>query len=93
MLKLSDNKVKIVVDDTGIGMPEAELENVFESFYQIDSAAQRKSGGSGLGLNVCREIVEHYQGRIWVESVLGEGSQFCIILPIGEVGPVINWEI
>lgn len=76
------DEVKVSVTDTGLGIPDDSLEKVFESFHQVDSSETRKIGGSGLGLTICKEIVEHYQGRIWVESRLGEGSSFSFVLPL-----------
>jgi len=63
--------------DTGYGIPEDELDDVFKRFHQVDSSETREQGGSGLGLNICKEIIEHYGGEIWAESTLGEGSCFC----------------
>ncbi len=67
--------------DTGIGIPDAERERIFEKFYQIDSSATRRFGGAGLGLSIVREIVTLHGGRIWVESTPGHGSTFFISLP------------
>jgi signal transduction histidine kinase/ligand-binding sensor domain-containing protein/CheY-like chemotaxis protein len=64
------------VEDTGIGIPEEKLGNIFESFTQADSSTTRKYGGTGLGLTICRRLAEAMGGRIWVESKLGQGSQF-----------------
>lgn len=76
------SEVKMTVTDSGIGIPADEIEKVFESFHQVDSSDIRKTRGSGLGLAICREIVKHYQGRIWVDSTLGVGSRFNIVLPL-----------
>ncbi len=81
-MSLSDCEVNITVTDAGIGIPEDEIDRVFESFHQVDSSDTRKAGGSGLGLTICKEIVEHYQGRIWVDSELGVGSSFNVALPL-----------
>jgi len=66
--------------DTGFGIPADELENVFKRFHQVDSSETREQGGSGLGLNICKEIIEHYNGQVWAESVAGKGSCFCFKL-------------
>jgi signal transduction histidine kinase len=71
----------IQVEDTGIGIPEDKQEQVFESFNQGDQLKTRKFGGTGLGLSISKQIVELQNGRIWVESVEGEGSKFCFALP------------
>ena len=81
-MSLSDCEVNITVADTGIGIPADEIDRVFESFHQVDSSDTRKTSGSGLGLTICKEIVEHYQGRIWVDSELGVGSSFNVALPL-----------
>ncbi|WP_243544115.1 sensor histidine kinase [Pseudodesulfovibrio tunisiensis] len=74
----SPEMVRFAVSDTGPGLPESELERVFETFHQAVAPDDLscKPGGAGLGLAISREIVQHYQGRIWVESELGKGSVF-----------------
>lgn len=69
------------VSDTGMGIPEDAIGHVFERFYRVDKARSRKSGGSGLGLSIVRSIVERYRGEIRVESAVGQGSSFTVILP------------
>jgi PAS domain S-box-containing protein len=76
-----DNVVQIYVKDTGAGIPPDEIPHLFQKFYRIDNSATRVVGGTGLGLFICRKIVELYSGRIWVESELGKGSTFYINLP------------
>jgi signal transduction histidine kinase len=70
------------VSDTGIGIPEDQLENVFGQFRQVDAAITREFGGSGLGLNITKKIVEMHGGRIWVDSELGKGSTFFFEIPL-----------
>ncbi len=69
------------VRDTGIGIPESEQERIFERFYQVDASERRAYRGAGLGLTICKHIVERHHGRIWVRSRPGEGSTFYVELP------------
>ena len=73
--------VKITVADTGIGIPLADQERIFERFYRVDAARSREEGGTGLGLSIARHIVETLGGRLWVESEVGQGSRFSFTLP------------
>jgi PAS domain S-box-containing protein len=76
-----DGDVIFRVRDEGRGIPADSLERVFERFAQIDSSDARDKGGTGLGLTICRSIVEQHGGRIWGESVLGQGTTFLFTLP------------
>lgn len=73
--------IQTYVKDTGAGIPADDVPHLFQKFYRVDSSATRTIGGTGLGLFICRKIVELYKGRIWVESELGKGSTFFINLP------------
>jgi signal transduction histidine kinase len=73
---------KLSVSDTGPGIPPEECERIFEKFRQVDSSNTRAKGGTGLGLAIAREIVEMHGGRIWVESMMGQGSTFRMELPV-----------
>ncbi len=75
--------VEIRVRDTGIGIPLSEQERIFDRFYQVDGGASRLYRGTGLGLTICKHIVEHHRGHIWVESnpQVQPGSTFCVRLP------------
>jgi len=83
------NDVLFEVQDFGRGIPKDKLDKVFETFYQVDSGADRKFGGAGLGLAISRGIVISHGGKIWVESKEGNGSKFSFTLP---VKPVKNAE-
>lgn len=85
-----DGWVRLVVADTGIGVAEDDIEEIFNMFHQVRRGDTLKLGeqGAGLGLAICKEIVEHYGGTIALESVLGRGSRFIVSLPVvtGEAG-------
>jgi two-component system phosphate regulon sensor histidine kinase PhoR len=76
-----DGRVYISVSDTGSGMPSDDLPRIFERFYRVDRARSREVGGTGLGLSIVKHVVERMEGSIKVESRLGKGSTFTILLP------------
>jgi len=73
--------VQFYIKDTGPGIPPEDVPHLFQKFYRVDSSVTRTIGGTGLGLFICRKIVELYNGRLWVTSKLNEGSTFYINLP------------
>ncbi len=77
----NNDVVQIYIKDTGPGIPREDIKHLFQKFYRVDSSATRTIGGTGLGLFICRKIVELYNGKIWVESDTGQGSTFYINLP------------
>ena len=81
-VEVHSDEVQIGVIDRGIGIPPDHLDRIFGRFYQVDNASTRKVGGSGLGLSICKAIVEAHNGRIWVESEVGIGSSFFFTLPM-----------
>jgi signal transduction histidine kinase len=79
------DEVLIGVADTGTGIPPNKLETLFNRFEQAeDEDLERRRRGTGLGLAICRSLVEMHDGRIWIESTLGEGSDFKFTLPVTE---------
>jgi len=77
----NDEIIQIFVRDTGPGIPATDIGHLFQKFYRVDNTATRTIGGTGLGLFICRKIIELYKGRIWAESRLGKGSTFFIEFP------------
>ena len=77
----NDKLVQIDVSDTGLGIASEDIPHLFQKFYRIDSSATRTIGGTGLGLYLCRTVVEFFNGRVWVTSKTGHGSTFHIELP------------
>lgn len=80
--RLQPDQLQIQVEDQGRGIPADQIQRIFEPFQQVDASDSRKKGGTGLGLAICRSIVEQHHGQIWVESALGQGSTFHILLPL-----------
>jgi signal transduction histidine kinase len=83
----SDRRFLLAVRDTGPGIGEADRLRIFEEFQQVENTTTRAKGGTGLGLTISKRIVEMHGGKIWVESVLGEGSTFRITLPVHAQDP------
>jgi PAS domain S-box-containing protein len=82
--KLKGNNLIFAVHDNGPGIPKEKQSNIFKKFYQIDTSATRKHGGTGLGLVICKGIAEGLKGKIWLESEAGKGTSFFIYLPASE---------
>lgn len=76
----NDNKILITVKDTGIGIAREDIPHLFQKFYRIDNTDTREIGGTGLGLYLCRRLVESMDGRIWLDSEQGKGSTFNVEL-------------
>src|SRR5262245_34165741 len=80
--RAADGAFVVSVSDTGPGIEEADRQKIFEEFQQADTSSTRKKGGAGLGLSISRRIVELHGGRLWVDSVVGQGSTFHFSVPV-----------
>jgi len=84
--------VTFFVKDNGIGISEDQQKNIFKKFYQVDTSSTRKKEGSGLGLSICEGIIKTLGGKIWVNSILNEGTTFYFDLPKAKI-PVESFQI
>lgn len=84
-LEQEASAARVVVQDTGKGIPEDQLEKVFERFHQVDASDTREHGGSGLGLAIVKNIVDWHDGSIWVENVKEAGARFVVMLPMKDI--------
>lgn len=82
MLEKNKENALVKVQDTGIGIPQAEQEKIFKRFYRVDKSRSKETGGVGLGLNIAEWIAQAHHGRIECKSVLNQGSTFTVYLPI-----------
>lgn len=82
-----NNVVRVSVSDTGIGISEEHCERIFDPFFQVDGSSTRSYGGTGLGLALCKGVVEAHGGEIWVDSQLDSGSTFTFTLPTEASAP------
>lgn len=87
LLEQTNGSARIVVADTGIGIPEDALPHLFEEFYRAKNAKQLQEAGTGLGLSIIKDLVERYSGQIEVESIEGQGTTFILTLPLAEATP------
>jgi signal transduction histidine kinase len=81
-VKAVDGQFNIAVSDTGPGIAPEDRERIFEEFHQVDDSSTRKKGGTGLGLSISRRLIELHGGRIDLDSTLGVGSTFRVIVPV-----------
>lgn len=77
----SGTAARVTVEDTGIGIPEDKLGEIFQSFFQVDDSATRSHNGQGVGLAICHDIVQHHDGRIWAENLEPQGTRLTVLLP------------
>ena len=77
-----DGMIQVSVADTGEGIPEADLQHIFERFYRVDKSRTRSTGGTGLGLTITKRLVEAHGGEITAASAPGSGSTFTFTLPV-----------
>ena len=84
VLQQEPNCLRVGVSDNGVGISAADQEIIFEKFRQVGDTLTDKPQGTGLGLPICREIISHFGGRLWVESKLGSGATFAFVLPLRE---------
>lgn len=80
-------QVVIMVDDTGVGIPEEDIDKVFDRFYRVDKARSRAAGGTGLGLSIVRDTARRHGGDVTVQRKTPEGTRFVVTFPLcGEEG-------
>ncbi|MCB1141558.1 MAG: response regulator [Leptospiraceae bacterium] len=84
--KLENKQIWISIRDTGIGIPEDKIDSIFEDFKQVDASTSRLYGGTGLGLSIAKRLCELHKGKILVESEIGKGSKFTVVLPAENEG-------
>lgn len=80
--RVDDRWIEVMVTDQGVGIPERDLDRVFERFYRVDRARSRDTGGNGLGLSIVRHVASNHGGEVVVSSQEGEGSTFVLRLPV-----------
>jgi len=83
-LERSEDRITVKVTDTGVGLSRDDLPHIFDKFKQAGDTLTDKPKGTGLGLPICKEIIDYYHGRIWAESEPGKGSTFAFSLPVSE---------
>jgi len=83
-------EVLVSISDQGMGIPATELTKIFDRFYRIEERLQKDPGGLGLGLSLCKSLVEAHCGKIWVESEIGKGSTFYFTIPLKKIGEKVE---
>jgi signal transduction histidine kinase len=82
IVRVEDKHIMVKVEDNGLGIPPKDLPFVFDKFFRVKNGAQPEIRGAGLGLAICKSVIEKYKGHIWVESQLNQGSAFIFTLPL-----------
>ncbi len=80
--ELAGHGYRIIVEDSGVGIPQDQFDKIFDSFYQVDSSSTREYGGAGLGLAIVKSFVGGHGGHVRVSSEMGHGSRFSLVLPV-----------
>jgi signal transduction histidine kinase len=80
-IQLSENDIVIDICDTGIGIPQKDINNIFDRFYRADESRTKKKGGTGLGLSIAKWIINVHEGRILIRSTVDVGTDIRLILP------------
>ena len=88
--RLRQNGIRLSVCDNGQGIAAHHLPRLTERFYRVDSHRSREVGGTGLGLAIVKHIVQRHRGHLLIESTLGKGSTFTVILPVFEEKPLLS---
>jgi signal transduction histidine kinase/ActR/RegA family two-component response regulator len=91
IFKEGEHHIHLAFKDTGIGIAEEDFDVLFEAFEQVDSSVTRSFGGTGLGLPITKKLVELHHGRVWLESEIGQGSIFHVLLPIRQSSAEQDW--
>jgi two-component system sensor histidine kinase BarA len=81
LMMAPERAIEFSVQDSGIGIASAEIDKIFDAFYQVDGSSTREYGGAGLGLSIAKSLVSAHHGQLRVESKLGEGTTFFVTLP------------
>src|ERR1700761_4862092 len=89
-LRQVGENAELRVADTGVGIPEEEIPNLFLRFHRIPNARSRTHEGSGIGLSLVHELIKLHRGTVRVESVAGKGSTFIVTIPLGQEHPTAN---